>query len=279
MVGRPIGQAITLLLALLLTLPLAAWPSTTLAAKPKQALEISFDVRVRDSRIGSGKLLVGPRAGEGRKARRLLQLTGQTESLLGAIYQGALLAHSWVDANWLPQAARWHSQLAGRKAFTQATLVGGRVIAMFEREGRGMIQQDRMVAGVLLDPVALVPWLMQQKAKAGQKWTASLFTGADVCQLDAAAKTVESIQVGGKSIDALRIDVGFSNCRMHRSVTLWLAAVDRSPQRLVLHDRLLGDILFDLAAVEPVPLPEVAAAPKEPLLPTLAGTQAAPAVK
>ena len=274
MLGKPTGRARKLLLAVLLALALAAVAHSSFAAKPKHALEISFDVRVRDSRIGSGKLLVGPR-GEGRKGQRLLQLTGQTESLLGAIYQGALLAHSWVDASWLPQAARWHSQLAGRKAFTQATLAGGRVIAMFEREGRGMIQQDRMAAGVLLDPVALVPWLMQQKAKAGQKWTASMFTGADLCQLDMAAKTVESIQVGGKSLDALRIDVGFSSCRMQRSVTLWLAAADQSPQRLVLHDRLLGDILFDLAAVEQVPLPEVAAAPKEPLLPRLAATQGA----
>ncbi len=259
-----------LLVAAGLALALVALARPSHAAKPAKALEISFDVRVRDSRIGSGKLLVGPRQGDGRKGLRLLQLTGQTESVLGAIYQGALLAHSWVNADWLPQAARWDSQLAGRKAFTQATLAGGRLIAMFERQGRGAIQQDRMTAGILLDPVAMVPWLMQQKAKPGQTWKASLFTGADLCQLDMAAKTVEAIQVSGKAMDALRIEAVLSSCRMQRSVTLWLAMADQSPQRLVLHDRLLGDILFDLVGVEQVPLPEVLPAPKEPLLPRLA---------
>lgn len=266
---RAITPSAKLFLVLVLACGTAWVPAQSLAAKPAKALEITFEVRVRDSRIGSGKLLVGPRTGEGRKAQRLLQLTGQTEALLGAIYQGVLLAHSWVDASWLPQAARWDSQLAGRKSFTQAVLAGGRVIALFERQGRGMIPQDRMVTGVLLDPVSLVPWLMQQKAKAGQTWTLAMFTGADVCQLDVAVKPVESIQVAGKALDVLKLEAAFSKCRMQRSFTLWLGARDQSPQRLVLHDRILGDIMFDLSAVEQVPLPEVAPAPKEPLLPRL----------
>ena len=265
-VSSTMGQFARNTLGVLLACSTLLAPAPSLAAKPAKAVQFSFEVRVRDSRIGGGKLLIGPRSGEGRKANRLLQLTGQTEALLGAIYQGVLLAHSWVDGSWLPQVARWDSELAGRKSFTQALLAGGRLIAQFERQGRGTIPQDRMVTGILIDPVSFVPWLMQQKPKAGQTWTTVMFTGPDVCQFDISAKAVESVTVFGKALDALRLEAVFSKCRMQRSVTIWLATRDHSPQRLVLHDRLLGDILFDLEAVEQVPLPEVPSAPKEPLV-------------
>lgn len=256
-------------LAAMALLGLAAGPAVA-APKPKQGIEISFEVRARDTRIGSGKLLVGPKSGSGAKAQRILQLTGRTESLLGALYQGELLAYSWVDPQWLPQSARWNSVWAGRKGYVQALLGGGRVRSLFEREGRGSRQQDVQVLGFVLDPVSLVPWIMQQRPKPGLAWTALFFTGSDLCKLDIRAQNMETlrqVQPDGatKETQALRFEAGLSNCRIQRSVTAWTAVADQQPLRVVMHDHLLGDVYMDQTGTAQVPMPAQPSPPKEPL--------------
>lgn len=266
--GKPgTRRGVAVAVAALLGLPAG---SAVAAPKAKQALEIAFEVRARDTRIGQGKLLVGPRAGPGAKALRLLQLTGQTESILGVLYQGELLAHSWVDPQWLPQAARWTSQWAGRKGHVQALFGGGRLRALIERQGRGSRQQDLQFVGFALDPVALVPWLMQQRPQEGQAWTALFFTGADLCKLDIRAQQFETLRqaVAGaepKATRALRFEATLSQCRIQRSVTAWMAAADQQPLRVVMHDKLLGDVIMDQTGTAQVDLPVLPPPPKEPL--------------
>lgn len=239
------------------------------APKAKQAVEFTFEVRARDTRIGSGRLLVGAKAGAA-KAPRLLQLAGQTEAVMGVLYQGELLAHAWVDPQWLPLAARWRSQWAGRKGHVQALLGDGRVRAIFEREGRGARETDVQVVGNVLDPVSLVPWLMQLRPQAGQAWSAMLFIGADLCRIDVVARGVEQLrqpQPGGapRQTAAMRFEATLSQCRIQRRLTAWTALRDQQPLRLVLHDPLLGEVTLDHSATRLVAAPEVPGPPRAPL--------------
>ena len=223
-------------------------------AGPSLGLEITFDVSSRDTHLGSGTLTIGVKGGDGARGRTV-KLSGKTESLLGVLYQGWLDATSWVDTAWLPVEASWRSELAGKKAHTLAKFNNRRVQAVFARPGVPPVQIDKTVDAVLLDPVALVPWLMQQKPKAGRSWTTHLYTGMDICQVTLRAGPVQAVVVHGVSKDAVPVAGETTNCRISRKFTLWLAPSDQLPLKLVLFDQLLGTIDFDLAQVRRIAVP------------------------
>ncbi|MBM4341929.1 MAG: DUF3108 domain-containing protein [Deltaproteobacteria bacterium] len=232
---------------------IAPLPAT--AAPAPRGLEITFDVSSRDTHLGSGKLTIGPKGTDGAKGRTV-QLSGKTESLLGVLYQGALDATSWVDASWLPVEAHWKSELAGKKAHTLARFADRRVKAVFSRPGLQPVEVDKAVDTVLLDPVALAPWLMHQKPRAGRSWSTYLYTGMDICKVTLSAGPVAAVQVKGQLRDAVPVSGETTQCRIARKFTLWLQPKDQLPVKLVLYDGVLGTIDFDLAQFKSVDMPK-----------------------
>lgn len=233
-----------------MVLAVPAWASAG------KGVEIGFDVSARDTHLGSGKLIIGPKGSDGEAGKgakgRAVRLLGKTESLLGVLYAGRLDATSWLDGAWLPAEAHWQSELAGKKAHTIARFAGKRVQATFARPGAAAVQVDQTVAATLLDPVALVPWLMAQKPKPGKTLATYLYTGMDVCQVDLHTGPVEAVAVHGQTRDALPLSGETKNCRISRKFTIWLAARDYVPVKMALHDALLGSIDFVLSGVRSV---------------------------
>jgi len=230
-------------LALAAPLPAAAIP----------AVEVSFAVRTRDTHLGSGRLTIAARP-KAAKAPRQVNLTGKTEALLGVVYAGSLDATSWLDGAGLPVAARWRSELGGKKAMTRARFDGGRVQAQFDRPGQPPFAVDRQVDEVLIDPVAFMPWLMQRKPTPGKKIPLYLYTGMDVCFAELAVGALETVVVDGQARDALPISAELQACRIQRRFTIWVAPKDITPLKMSIHDRLFGTIDFLLQGVRKVEL-------------------------
>lgn len=230
---------------------LSALAMPAFAASASKGLEITFDVSARDSHIGQGALLIGPK-GNANQPLRAVKLSGKTTSILGILYNGMLEATSWLDAGCLPVQVQWQSKIGGNKALTQGKFDGKHVQAVFSRPGQRDVAVDKTVDDTLLDPVALVPWLMQQKPKPGKKLQTHLYTGMDVCQANLEVGAAESILVAGQSREALPLTAQLQGCRLDRKFTIWLAPRDMMPLKLAIFDKLLGTIDFELAGIKAV---------------------------
>ncbi len=254
----------------LLALVLGPCLSATRAwAGAGKGIEITFDVSARDSHLGQGTLVIGPK-GTAAQPLRMVTLLGKTTSLLGVIYAGMLDASSWVDAGYVPVEGQWQSQIAGNKARTRAKFAGQRVQAVFARLGKPDVSVDHTVDTPLLDPVALVPWLMHQKPKPGKKLHVHLFTGMDVCQATLEVGALQVLEINGQSRDAVPLSSELQGCRIHRKFTIWLSPKDQLPLKMVIFDKLLGTVDFVLAGAKTVtvqPLPPPSASDEGPPLP------------
>lgn len=222
------------------------------AGKPSKGLEIRFEVRARDSIVGKGRLVVGPRLSGERNGPRAVTLEGRSEDLAGILYQGESVATSWLNGDWRPVAARWRSEFMRRHSATAATYTGRHVIADFKRGDRA-VHFDRELPDAPQDLVSLVPWLMQQKVKRGARLGGSIFLGADICRFDATVRAAERQDTILGTRQAMPVDITFGQCRVKRSFTVWLDAVDWTPLRIrVVESALLGSVDLVLTGVAPV---------------------------
>lgn len=233
-------------------------------AKPRPALDIRYELVTRNTTIGQGRLLIArkpevrsdsPDAKASKPVRAVL-LQGQTENLFGGLYKGRVDALTRVDGNWQPVSARWTSQFQGRTAHTNAEFEPNRVVAHFSREGKPPVDVDKTVAGVLLDPVSLIPWLMQKKPKPGTQWTLHLYTGMDVCKTELTVRAAEPIAMAGETVQGLPIDGALSECRLKRQFTIWLNPKDFGPQRVAIRDTLLGSVDIILTSAQVATMPD-----------------------
>lgn len=238
----------------------AALPAVALArpaagkaaiGKAGKGLEIRFEVRARDSVVGKGRIVVGPRQAGERHGTRAVTLEGRSEDLAGVLYQGESVATSWLDGDWRPVAARWHSEFLRRQSATVASYLGHHVIADFKRGDR-TVHVDRELDEAPQDLVSLVPWLMQQKVKRGTQLGGSIYLGADVCRFDATVRAAERQETIRGTRQALPVDVTFGQCRVKRTFTVWLDAVDWTPWRIRVAESALGSVDMVLTGVGPV---------------------------
>jgi hypothetical protein len=235
-------------------LPFATLASLLIAnpawAKAK-SLELRFDVHVRESVVAKGRMLVGPRSA-GRKSVRAVTIEGHSEDLAGVLYAGSSQATSWLDAEWKPVAARWSSEFLRRKSQTQATYEGKHITADFARAGKGGVHVDRELDERAHDLVSLVPWLVQQKVKAGQQLDGTIYVGADVCHVHLTVAAVESVTVPAGTRPGLPIAVTVEQCRVKRAFTLWLDGKDWTPLKIRVAETVVGAVELVLTGVSQV---------------------------
>jgi len=248
-------RSVGLLCAVLGLVFAAAPPAVAHAAKSTakgRGLQFTYEVRARDSRIGQAKLTVGPKQALGKRQVRALLIEGSTEDLVGVLYAGKARATTWVDSAWVPVEAHWRSEFGRKKGEAEAVYTPKRVKAMFARPGKPNYKVDQATSAVPHDMVSVIPWLMQQKPKPGFRATIPVYTGMDVCELDALARPPESILVPMGRRQAVPVDLVFTRCRVSRRFTVWLDEKDWTPHRMLLPDPVLGAIEVVLLAWQPL---------------------------
>lgn len=238
-------------------------PGIANAALPKSGgLLFVYEVRARDSRLGVARITVGPKQTLGKRQVRAVTIVGNSEDLVGILYAGSSNATTWVDSGWLPTEAHWKSTLGQKASETEAVYGPHRVQATFARPGKPVYKVDQATDRAPQDLVSFMPWLMQQKVKPGFRVTIPVYTGMDVCDIEATARPVESVSVPlGKRL-AIPVDIVFKRCRVSRSFTAWLDVGDFTPHRMTVPHPVLGNIDVQLVSVQPF-----AAAPVYPVGP------------
>jgi hypothetical protein len=232
-------------LALLLAAPIAlalGWVAPAAAVAKSTSTTLHYEVRARDSRVGRATVTLGPKEKRDGVLVRAVRIEGRPEDLAGVLLAGRTVATTWVDADWMPVAAEWTSKHAGRHTETTAKYLPDRLSATCLRSGKEPLVFDEPLTQRTHDVVSLVPWLMARKLQPGEQLSAPIFTGADLCNVQAVAGPVEQVQVPMGPREAVPVVVTFNKCLTKRGFTVWLDVKDGTPHRMMSKDPLLGQV-------------------------------------
>ncbi len=247
--------------AALIALVGAIWPSWA-QATPQKGLEIRFDVRARESVVGRGALVVGAKVRQGKLTVRQVQVWGKTEDLAGVLWHGEAQLSSWLDPLWNPIVAKWTSEFRAVSSQVDVHFTPHLITADIARRDKPPLHIERTTTAPAADLVSLVPWLMQQKVKPGQKLQGIVVLGQEICQFDAEVRPVEKVHTTPRGDrDGLPVDLVFSHCKLERPMTIWLDNEDFTPLRAVLAKTHLGTVDMVLTGVQRIqrawlPMPE-----------------------
>lgn len=241
----------TALVALLLAVPTHAASAAPHEKTFKTGLLLRYELRARDVRIASASVSVGPKQTVAGRSVRAVTIDGKSDDLIGLFYQGTLSATSWLlAADWSPVRAQWRNRISRNHSDTDARYDGKRLQAAFVRPEKPRTDIDRSFDRRPQDMVSVLPWLVQQKVRTGQKLTAPLYVGQQVCELHAEVGAAQIVTVPLGSRTALPVALRMTDCTITRTATVWLDAQDWTPHKISVSDPWLGSVDVLLRGVE-----------------------------